>query len=205
MFEPQRALPVRLEIPPRVVGRADESLADYAKRIAASLDTREPFHLGGASFGGMLALEVARHVRPRSLVLISSCRSRCAVPLFARMAGTFTPLLPARSFSLMKRSAALARRAFGISSHAHARLFSDMLRDTPPEHLKWCVHAVLNWDGAAALSVPSYHVHGEIDHVLPLKGVKADHVVRGAGHLANLTHPREVNDAITAFLTSVDG
>src|SRR4051794_3183038 len=48
MFDPQRSLPVRLEIPPRLAPMARESLADYARRVASSLDTQEPFHLGGA-------------------------------------------------------------------------------------------------------------------------------------------------------------
>jgi hypothetical protein len=36
---------------------ADEPLTEYAKRLATTIDTSRPFVIGGASFGGMVALE----------------------------------------------------------------------------------------------------------------------------------------------------
>src|SRR5205807_907128 len=49
-----------------------ESLQDYARRVAASLDPTPPFILAGLSFGGMLALEVATHLRPQAVIAISA-------------------------------------------------------------------------------------------------------------------------------------
>ena len=38
-----------------------------------------------------------------------------------------------------------------------------------------------------------HHIHGDRDRMMPLRRVRPDHVVRGGGHLINLTHADEVN------------
>src|SRR4051812_19762115 len=88
MFAPQRATFPRLEVPRWLTPQPRESLPDYARRMAAGIDPSEPLFLGGSSFGGMVALEMARHVRPRAVFLIGSCRAATAsVPWMLRFAG----------------------------------------------------------------------------------------------------------------------
>ncbi len=50
--------------------------------------TYRPIVLGGVSLGGMLAFEIARHVKPQAVVLIASCRTRQGIRGFFRAAGT---------------------------------------------------------------------------------------------------------------------
>ena len=57
----------------------DESLASYVRRLAATL-TSTPCFVAGVSFGGIVALEVSRIVRPRACFLISSIRNGCDPP-----------------------------------------------------------------------------------------------------------------------------
>jgi pimeloyl-ACP methyl ester carboxylesterase len=45
-----------------------------------------------------------------------------------------------------------------------------------------------------------HHIHGEIDRIIPLKGVRPDEVVPQGGHLINLTHTGQVNRFIERCL-----
>lgn len=75
LFDAQRAVrdirPIRWTPPVDV----RETLSRYGARLARELAFDEPFDLGGASFGGMVALELARHLEPRQVFLFGSCRS----------------------------------------------------------------------------------------------------------------------------------
>ena len=53
----------------------DEPLESYAARMARHIDPNRPCYVGGASFGGFVALEMARHLPTRGCFLIGSVRS----------------------------------------------------------------------------------------------------------------------------------
>jgi len=69
LFDPQRAVFPEIEVPPWLPYREEESLADYARRMAATVTLSANMYLGGVSFGGMVALEdgaVSRNDPPPS-------------------------------------------------------------------------------------------------------------------------------------------
>src|SRR5213076_2537842 len=72
LFEPQREAFPHLKVPQWLEPRLRESLSEYGRRMAEGVveEPGVPVYLGGASFGGAVALEVARHVRPRAVFLI---------------------------------------------------------------------------------------------------------------------------------------
>src|SRR6266487_4519719 len=61
----------------------DESLANYALRLADNINRNEPFALVGLSFGGMLATEIAKRYHPAATILISS------VPVSTQLPGYY--------------------------------------------------------------------------------------------------------------------
>src|SRR5262245_17462048 len=62
-----------------------ERLSAYAARLAPLVDPGGPCIVGGASFGGIVALELARHLQARACVLISSVRSPQELPWWHRL------------------------------------------------------------------------------------------------------------------------
>jgi pimeloyl-ACP methyl ester carboxylesterase len=44
--------------------------------------------------------------------------------------------------------------------------------------------------------MPIHHVHGDRDRLIPIRRVRADRVITGAGHLLNVTHADSVNKFI---------
>lgn len=93
-------------------------------------------------------------------------------------------------------------RWFGATTPVHIDLFALMLAATPPSFLRWAVNALFSWPGVTELPMPVHHVHGDRDRLIPIHRVKPDRVIRGAGHLLNLTHPDAVNDFISEKSTA---
>jgi len=187
LFDAQRA--VRDIRPIAWIGPAHsrETLAGYAARLAREVSIDAPFDLGGASFGGMVALEMARHLAPANVFLFSSCTSPRGVAPGLR----WLPVIEPPRFAMP-----LIARWFGATDDAHVRLFSEMLDATPIAFVRWAKRAVISWNGIRDLPMPIHHIHGDRDRIIPLHRVKPDCVIAGAGHLLNLTHANEVNDFI---------
>jgi pimeloyl-ACP methyl ester carboxylesterase len=49
------------------------------------------------------------------------------------------------------------------------------------------------------LNIPSIHIHGNRDKLLPIKLTNPDVVIEGGGHLLAMTHPDQVNKIIEDF------
>jgi pimeloyl-ACP methyl ester carboxylesterase len=196
LFEPQRAVLPRLEVPPWLPHDEDETLADYGRRMAATVDPTEPFYLGGVSFGGMVAQEMARHLRPRAILLIASCRRGDAIAQHLKYFVRFADLFPERVFE-QGLSPAFASK-FGRLDPQEEELLEQMFASVLPRFVRWGIAAITAWPGVEGLDVPIFHIHGSDDEWIPLKSVQPDQVIRGGGHLINLTHAAEVNAFLVA-------
>jgi pimeloyl-ACP methyl ester carboxylesterase len=203
LFDVQRADLGAIESPDWIEPLPDESLASYGRRMAEHVAPTEPFVLGGMSFGGMLAQEVARHCQPKALVLLSTCRTHSAIPAYGRLLERLARAVSNRLLSQSVRVSSKIVEMFhpGLSPD-HGRLIAKMFRDSSPDFLRWAAGALLQWE-AEALDLPVYQLHGENDSVIPLARVGEVNVIRGAGHLVSLTHADEVNEFIREALRDV--
>ena len=61
---------------------------------------------------------------------------------------------------------------------------------------------LLAWKGSRP-PCPVRLIHGDRDVLIRASAVKPDRIVRGGGHLINLTHPKAVNEFILESLNSV--
>ena len=202
LFDAQHAVrdirPIKW-IPP---ADAREPLTQYAARLAREIQITEPFDLGGSSFGGMISLELARHLSPQHVFLFGSCRSPDAVAPFLRALRSLAAISPDRLLHPPRMLQPLVARWFGAMTPTQADLFTQMLAATPPSFIRWASHAVFPWRGVAELPMPIYHVHGDRDRLIPVHRVTPDRVIAGAGHLLNLTHADAVNDFIARAASS---
>ncbi|HEY7863014.1 MAG TPA: alpha/beta fold hydrolase [Thermoanaerobaculia bacterium] len=196
MFDPLREAGLDFESPAWIAPRATERLTEYAARFAEKIRSEEPVVLGGASLGGMVALEMARHLRPLSVVLLSSCRSPQAIrPALRRLGKASTAIRNAPVVPAFVAGSWLAHW-LGASTAEAARNVRAMFADASPEFVRWGLRAVLEWEGCPDPGVPVRHLHGGKDLLIPATRVTADLVVPGAGHVPSLTHP----EAVSLFL-----
>lgn len=185
--------------PPWLIPKSTETLTHYAKRWARELKLNRDYCLVGVSFGGMVAQEMARWVRPKAVLLVGSCRSARSVPFYLRLAGS-SPGWPRLSKALCKFFPVISGSFLGARTAAQRDLLIRMFLETPNDFAKWTVKAIRTWEGCDTGGTKILHIHGKNDHLIPIRGVQADRVIRDGGHLINLTHPKEVNEFIKECL-----
>jgi pimeloyl-ACP methyl ester carboxylesterase len=181
--------------PPWLIPNEREKLANYARRWARHLKLKPNCCLVGVSFGGMVAQEMARWIKPRAVILIGSCRSPASIPFALRAVGSL-PTWPYIAKRLCGIFPIIGGYFLGAKTRAQRDLLIRMFLETPDHFTKWTVQAICGWKGFQGDGIRVYHIHGERDHMIPLRKVKPDEVIRGGGHLISLNHSREVNKFI---------
>lgn len=196
MYAPQLAAFPRLEVPLWITPQPRESIPEYARRMAERIDAKRPFFLGGSSFGGPVALEMARILRPLAVFLLGSFRSARSIPLAFRCAARVAAGMPGPLLRAVHAVNCRSTYMFGdLDGRQHAMMVS-MMRAADPRFIQWGGATLTRWAGVAELTMPVRHIHGGADRIIPCKRVQPDVIVPGAGHLLNVTHA----DAVNAFI-----
>lgn len=184
-----------LRVPDRQTPRPGESLRSYAARFARAIDPGVPCVVGGASFGGVVALEIAPHLNAVACVLIGSVRSPAELSWRWRVLRPLALLGPG-GLGLVARCGA---RLPGLGPGFARRL----ARLGRPEaaFVRWAMCAVLRWQpNPAARNVRVFQIHGERDHTLPVSCTRADLIVPGGSHALSLFNPSAVNEYLERVL-----
>lgn len=188
-----------LVVPRWPVPDRDETLDSYCDRIADQLRPYGKCLVGGASFGGIVALHVAQRIDAYGVVLIGSVRSPAELSHWIRACSPLRRLLPWLPLRAMQWACApLATdraRCIALRVNAMARQF----RDSDPRVVRWSMARILDWKHAPTVPCPFYQIHGGRDFILSPRRVAADAIIPAGGHIISVSHPAEVN----AFLRSV--
>lgn len=196
LLDRQGNLPLDLELPPWIDPLPDEPLAAYARRMAANIVSGESLFVGGVSFGGMVALEVARHVPVAGVFLLSGALSGAAVSPVLRPLARFAPSIPLVLGQPILATSPLLYPLLGVSRRDDRRALDQVLPYASPPLFRWGARAAVTWRPAGHPAVPVHHIHGGSDLIIPVRRVRPDVIVEGAGHLLNLTHA----DVVNAFI-----
>ena len=196
LFRPQRSINARIVVPPWPNPMDKESPAHYAHRMIQGFEPPTNLFLGGMSFGGMLALEAAKYLNPRGVFLIASARDgRAHAPLF-QLLGRILPTTPLSQIEiLLKLLAPSLVRIVGRPNREQRELLLHLVRHAHLPLTRWGAGASMNYVFTGKLDCPIWHIHGDIDHVVPIANVRreVDVVVPNAGHVVNVTHAEVVN------------
>lgn len=193
LFEPQAQYFPNSHVPPWLPAQQWESMQAYARRFAATVQVDQPMVLVGISFGGMLALELARFLKPRAVIMIAGCRSRHALPLRLTLLSRLGPWLPHGIANAKYVLPLVMYRRLGAQTEAQQQLCHDMLQDASNPFMRWIGHAITTWPGVNDPGVPVFHIHGDCDRVILSSRVQPDAWVEGGGHMINVTHADQVN------------
>jgi hypothetical protein len=156
-----------------------ESLENYALRLTEQIADETPTFIG-LSFGGIMAIEVAKLISPGRIILLSSAKSRHEIPFHFRLIGKLRlhRLIPARM--LMKPNP-LTYWFFGASSVSDKQLLEQILLETNPKFFKWAIDKILCWSNTMPHE-KIIHIHGTADRLLPYCNISCDFPVRSGGH-----------------------
>lgn len=170
-----------------------ETIEHYAARILDQITTAKPI-LIGLSFGGIIAVEVAKLVETEKVILIASAKTRREIPYYYRIAGKmgFHKILPTK---LLKRSNCFSNWFFGTTTAFEEKLLKQILIDTDPIFLSWAIDKIVRWTNQT-YPQNTFHIHGTGDRILPCKFVNSNITIEGGGHLMTLNKAEELDQIL---------
>ncbi len=179
-----------------------ESLPEYAKRFAKVIDPGVPCVIGGASFGGMVAIEMLPHLQCKACILVGSVSHPDQLPPYVRWARPLGPSTVFIPYGLVQFACRIVNRLFGGFLGPYFRFIFNQAQHSTASFFRWAIPALLKWRkiDQATDYAPVIHIHGDRDLVLSIKYVKAAHVITGGGHVISYRNSVEVNRLIHQVL-----
>lgn len=179
-----------------------ECIADYAQRLTAQIKSEKPI-LIGLSFGGLIAIEIAKQIEVEKVILISSAKNVREIPFYFRLFRWFPihRLIPLKS--IVCTVYRLAYWFFSLETIDERKLLRAILTDTDPHFLRWAIHRVVIWNNK---EVPDNlcHLHGTSDRIFPISFVDADLQIENGGHLMIMSRASKISALISKVLDRVD-
>lgn len=174
-----------------------EKISQYAHRLLGQITEQKPILLG-LSFGGIMAVEIAKLIDTEQLILISSAKTKYEIPFYYRLAGKVGvhKLMPT---SLMVRPFALTNWLFGATSTFDKQILREVLANTNTKFLAWAIDQIARWQNTT-IHPNLKHIHGTADRILPYQFVSSDLTIEQGGHLMTLNKAGELTKAIRSLL-----
>lgn len=178
---------------------AGSTMTEYAKALAAQVDTTRPHVLIGVSMGGMVAQELAALTKPVKVIIISSWKGPQEMPRQIRLLrGThperiLTPMI-------LKQTLPIARWQMGIESPEDIALFDQLITVHNIDQLKGQINACVTWTGPGEPVEHVVHIHGDHDRLMPIANVKDARIVTGGSHFMVFNKAKEVGELLRSEL-----
>ncbi|MEM8832526.1 MAG: alpha/beta hydrolase [Cyanobacteria bacterium P01_G01_bin.19] len=171
-----------------------ETLNDYAKRLTEQIESDCPI-LIGLSFGGMIAVEIAKHIKTEKVILISSVKTRQELPPYFKIFNWLPihRLIPAKIMLWLGQF--LAAWFFSLENLAERQLFKAILYDTNAKFMKWAIDRVVTWKNGI-MPENTYHIHGDSDRIFPFRFVCEDFRIEKGGHFMIMNRAEAVSQLI---------
>ena len=173
----------------------DERLESYSKRLSQQINISPPTMIG-VSFGGIIAIEIAKHIEINKLILISSVKSRADIPFRYRLAGNLwlNKLIPAQ---LYRKANFLVYWLFGIRKREEKDLLKKMMEEADNDFVDWATNEIVTWENE--IQIPNVvTIHGTADRIFPFR--KADYKIDKAGHFMIVSNAGEVSRILREIL-----
>jgi len=176
----------------------EESLSDYAQRMAIKVTAPNPV-LIGVSFGGILVQEMAAYLNPKKVIIISSVKSNIEFPRRMKIAKTTKAykIIPTTIFSNIDK---LTTFSFGKSISQRLKLYERYLSVRDIKYLDWAIERIILWD-RTQIDKSVVHIHGEEDEVFPIEYISDCIVVKGGSHIMILNKYKWFNENLPAIIT----
>jgi pimeloyl-ACP methyl ester carboxylesterase len=186
-----------------IKNKKNETLNDYAKRLAASIDTSGRFAIVGLSMGGMIASAMSQFLQPYRTILISSVGCTEEFPPLLNLA-RLTQIYRLVPAFLFNKPNVFAYWIFGAKRRSEKRIMSYIISNADAKFVKWSISAILSWNNKVRPK-NLYHIHGDKDKILPIKYTRPDVVVKNGSHFMVWTKARELSKLLVQALSEHTG
>jgi len=181
-----------------IIPEPNESIIDYAKRMAKDIDTSEPVILVGLSFGGIMVQEISKFIETEKIILISTVKSRKELPLLYKISSALSlhKLIPSVFFH---NSKLMAKTLFGKNTEAIISTLERYFTIKDIRYSRWAIDKVVNWK-QTKYHKNILHLHGTKDSVFPAKYISNATFIENGTHLMVFNKANQLNKHISTFL-----
>ncbi|MBK0379457.1 alpha/beta hydrolase [Mucilaginibacter segetis] len=183
-----------------IVPDETDTLTSYSQKVINQFNITENSIVIGVSLGGMIAVEIAKKIHLKKVILISSIKSTDEAPAyftFFRKLPVYKTI-PGRLFNYL---GFMVKPLFGDMKTEDADLFKDMLKNSSPVFLKWAMRAALYRQNDKTIS-NLYHIAGDCDRVFPIQHIKnPTATIKGGTHIMVFDRANEINNILNSILS----
>ena len=189
---------------PWLLPNPGESIEAYAGRMKEGI--RHPNAvLIGVSFGGMLAIEIAKTYAAATVVQVSSIRSKKQRPAWMTTSGRLhlerlVSIRDASSKSLIRQWISPIENHFlGAETKEDSRLLREYRNQTDRHYIRWAIDRIFHWKNEWT-PASFWQVHGGRDRIFPLASRDVTHFIPDGGHLMIFNRPEAVGERLAGIL-----
>jgi hypothetical protein len=121
------------------------------------------------------------------------------MPFWMRLAGKskLNKFFPLKSFRIIEP---IENYNLGIENSDELELVREYRRNIGQQYTNWAIHQILHWKNEWQPG-DLIHIHGDKDHIFPIKNIKADYIIAGGGHFMIMNRTERVNGIIKELLS----
>jgi pimeloyl-ACP methyl ester carboxylesterase len=176
-----------------------DTLKSYAQKLILQYNIAPLSLIVGNSLGGMIAIEMAKIIPAKKVILISSIKTADEAPAYF----SFFRALPVYKLipgKLMTSMGFAIRFMFGKMNEADNHLFIDMLEKTSPIFMKWAMYAILHWDNKVIPANVTL-ITGDKDKVFNYRRISDPIIIKGGTHIMIFDRAAEINAILKDIIT----
>lgn len=183
---------------PWVIPQKNESFDTYILRMDSAIQEEDPIILG-YSFGGMVALEIARKRPVKKVILISSIKSSKELPFYMKAAGLLHLQKIVQPFEKLKLTYEYRNYRIGAQTQEEKTLINHYRETVNPVYLDWSLNHIFNWRNEW-YPQDVLHIHGSDDKIFPIKNIKPTFTIPQGSHLMIYNRAQEICAYISEHL-----
>jgi len=169
----------------------NEPIEKYSLRLAEVIDTDEDFGILGVSFGGLIAVEISKKLKPKITILISSAETkkdlRWIYSAFGK-AGIIN-LIPEKLFNLPRKF------AYWLFGTKKKELLENILDDSDLKFTKWAIKELINWNNTYSIN-NCLKIGGTKDKLIPPNRNSNAVLIVGGEHFMIVDRANEISEII---------
>ena len=165
----------------------EESIQSYALRLSDQIKDNE-FILIAVSFGGLVAIELNRILKPRLTILISSADTKQDLRAVYRLIG-MTGVIRFIPSSLLNPPKRIMYWLFGAKNK---KLLGEILDDTDSEFTKWAIIQLTSWTNKEKVT-NLIKIHGTEDKLIPYKADHQTVAIQNGEHFMVVDNAEEIS------------
>jgi hypothetical protein len=109
------------------------------------------------------------------------------------------PEKPLSNYPALKLIRPIQNYFLGAHTVEEKKIANEYRDSVDPIYLKWAINRVLNWNNTWKPE-NVLHLHGENDHIFPVKKIRNASVIRGGGHFMIMNKHAQISELIAASL-----